>query len=159
MPIKPQSRPRSNQRAGRKKHTRTRARAKQVTSSPRMRVAGTRTSARKLTTATRSRAKATTKAQPKMAQIQSSTTTDLDEIRQWAEARGGTPASVRGTGDESEEAGILRIDFPGGAGRDKLEPISWEEWYQKFRDKGLAFLYQARTKGGKTSRFFKLVKL
>src|SRR5919108_485833 len=45
---------------------------------------------------------------------ESRTTTDHDEIRRWAEERGGTPASVRDTGED--EAGVLRVDLPGGAG-------------------------------------------
>jgi hypothetical protein len=44
------------------------------------------------------------------------TTTD-PEIRAWVEAHGGRPARVRGTGD-GDDPGILRIDFPGGAGDD-----------------------------------------
>jgi hypothetical protein len=36
-------------------------------------------------------------------------TTDHDEIRRWAEERGGHPANVRGTEDRGEEAGLLRI--------------------------------------------------
>lgn len=35
---------------------------------------------------------------------ESRTTTDHDEIRRWAEERGGRPASVRGTGQSGDEA-------------------------------------------------------
>jgi hypothetical protein len=155
----------SNQRSGRKKNTRTRARAKQITAPPSTRtragsragIRGKRTGAKRSTTS-RATAKGRNKAQPKEVSGSAQTTTDLEEIRQWAEERGGAPASVRGTGSESEEAGILRIDFPGGAGEDQLEHISWDEWYQKFQEKNLALLYQDKTKGGKTSFFFKLVK-
>ena len=83
-------------------------------------------------------------------------TKDLDQIRAWAEARRGEPARVRGTGDE-KDPGLLRIDFPGYSGEDTLEHISWEEWYKKFKDLNLTFLYQDRLKSGKESRFFKLV--
>jgi hypothetical protein len=85
------------------------------------------------------------------------TTTDHDEIRRWVDQNGGTPASVRGT-EKGGEAGVLRIDFPGGAGEDQLEPISWDDWFQKFDDAGLAFLYQAERSGGGGSTFFKLVR-
>lgn len=85
------------------------------------------------------------------------TTTDHDEIRRWVDQNGGTPASVRGT-EEGGEPGVLRIDFPGGAGEDQLEPISWDDWFQKFDDAGLAFLYQAERSGGGGSTFFKLVR-
>jgi hypothetical protein len=88
---------------------------------------------------------------------ESKTTTDHDTIRRWAEARQGSPASVRGTQD-GDEAGVLRIDFPGGAGEESLEHISWEERFQKFDDKRLAFLYQEEQASGEGSTFFKLVR-
>ncbi|HYE32700.1 MAG TPA: ferritin-like domain-containing protein [Methylomirabilota bacterium] len=83
-------------------------------------------------------------------------TTDLEEIREWAEARGGKPAAVRSTGRKNGP-GVLRIDFPGYSGGDSLEEISWHEWYDKFQENNLRFLYQDRTKDGKESRFFKLI--
>jgi hypothetical protein len=84
------------------------------------------------------------------------TTTDHDEIRRWAEARDGKPASVKGTGGKNDP-GLLRIDFPGGAGEDRLEHISWEDFFEKFDENNLAFLYQEETKDGGQSRFFKLI--
>ena len=87
---------------------------------------------------------------------ESKTTTDHEEIRRWAEEREGRPASVRGTGS-GDDVGLLRIDFPGGAGEDRLEPISWEEFFEKFDEKKLAFVYQENTKDGAESRFFKLI--
>ena len=86
----------------------------------------------------------------------SSTTTDHDEIRSWVEEHDGKPASVKGT-EKGDEAGVLRIDFPGGAGEDQLEHISWEEWFEKFDDAELAFLYQQEKASGEDSTFFKLV--
>ncbi|HEX6293258.1 MAG TPA: hypothetical protein VFZ66_29025, partial [Herpetosiphonaceae bacterium] len=53
--------------------------------------------------------------------------------------------------------GVLRIDFPGGAGSDRLEEISWDEWFEKFDAKNLAFLYQDEKASGEQSTFFKLV--
>lgn len=88
---------------------------------------------------------------------QSKTTTDHKTIREWAEARQGTPVTVRGTGDK-DEPGVLRIDFPGYSGGDRFEAISWEEWFEKFDASDLAFLYQEETTGGEESRFFKLVR-
>ena len=87
---------------------------------------------------------------------ETTTTTDHDEIRRWVEEHDGTPASVRGT-ERSDEAGVLRIDFPGGAGTDELEHISWEEWFEKFEAENLAFLYRERKASGEDSTFFKLV--
>jgi len=91
-----------------------------------------------------------------MAGASSKTTTDHDEIRKWAEARGGKPSTVKRT-ESDGEAGVLRIDFPGYSGKDSLEEISWDEFFAKFDEKKLAFLYQEKTAGGEESRFFKLV--
>jgi len=85
-----------------------------------------------------------------------STTTDHDEIRRWVEEHDGRPVTVRGT-EGGDEAGVLRIDFPGGAGSDDLEPIAWDEWFEKFEENGLAFLYQEEKASGEDSTFFKLV--
>src|SRR5438094_8822330 len=87
---------------------------------------------------------------------ESKVTTDHNEIKQWAEARGGKPATVRRTGSP-DEPGVLRIDFPGYRGEDSLEEITWDEFFQKFDEKNLAFLYQEETSSGEESRFFKLV--
>jgi len=85
---------------------------------------------------------------------QASTTTDHLVIRKWAEERGGSPARVKGTEDASGE-GILRFDF--AEPDEKLEKISWEEFFETFDDKNLALLHQDKTADGKTSRFFKFV--
>jgi hypothetical protein len=84
------------------------------------------------------------------------TTTDHDEIRRWVEEHDGIPVSVRGTGD-GNDPGVLRIDSPGGAGQDRLEQVSWDEWFATFEDRGLAFLYQERKASGEDSTFFKLL--
>jgi hypothetical protein len=92
-----------------------------------------------------------------MSGSESHTTTDHDEIRRWVEEHDGKPASVRDT-EDGDDAGILRIDFPGGAGEDQLEHISWDDWFVKFDDANLAFLYQERKASGEDSTFFKLVR-
>ena len=86
----------------------------------------------------------------------SHTTTDHEEIRRWVEEHNGKPATVKGT-ERDDDAGVLRIDFPGGAGEDRLEPISWDDWFAKFEDSELAFLYQEEKSSGEDSTFFKLV--
>jgi hypothetical protein len=92
-----------------------------------------------------------------MATAESKITTDHNVIRKWAEERQGTPATVKSTGD-AEHPGLLRIDFPGYSGEGRLEHISWDEFFRKFDESGLAFLYQDKLKGGETSRFFKFVR-
>lgn len=83
------------------------------------------------------------------------TTTDHETIRRWAEARGGRPARVKGTGGKNDP-GLLRLDF--GERDPQLEEISWEEFFQKFDESDLAFLYQEDTASGEESRFSKLVE-
>jgi len=86
------------------------------------------------------------------------TTTDHNTIQRWAESRGGVPSTVSRTARGGQRAGILRIDFPGYSGKGTLKRISWDEWFRKFDESNLSFLYQDKTAGGKTSRFFKLVE-
>jgi hypothetical protein len=83
-------------------------------------------------------------------------TIDHETIRKWAEERGGHPAHVRKTGGK-DDVGMIRIDFPGYSGEDSLEEISWDEFFEKFEEKGLALLYQDKTADGQQSRFNKLV--
>ena len=86
------------------------------------------------------------------------TTIDHDEIRQWAEKRGGVPATVKGTArgkGKAADAGILRLDFE--PRDEELEEISWEEFFKTFDWEKLAFLYQEETAEGSTSRFHKFI--
>lgn len=87
-----------------------------------------------------------------MASAQS--TTDHEKIRKWAERRGGHPATVKAT-EKGNEPGILRLDFD--PPDDSLEQIGWDEFFEKFEDADLAFLYQEKTAGGQESRFHKFV--
>src|SRR5919107_4617861 len=83
---------------------------------------------------------------------QATTITDHDEIRRWAEERGGRPSVVR-TGQGP--GGILRFDF--GEQEESLEEISWDEFFEIFDENDLAFLHQDEIEEGGTSRFFKFV--
>ena len=79
------------------------------------------------------------------------TTTDHDVIRKWAEARGGRPARVKGTGG-GDDAGLLRLDF--GKPEETLEEIDWDEFFETFDASGLALVYD----DDPDSRFSKLVR-
>ena len=83
---------------------------------------------------------------------QATTTTDHDEIRRWAEERGGRPSVVRTGG----EGGILRFDF--GEQEENLEEVSWEEFFRIFDSNNIAFLHQDEIGSGQTSRFFKFIR-
>lgn len=84
-------------------------------------------------------------------------TTDHEKIKKWVEERGGKPTTVKTTAKKKDDAGLLRIDFPGYSGTGTLEEISWDEFFKKFEEAKLAFLYQEKTKEGKQSRFSKFV--
>ena len=86
---------------------------------------------------------------------ESQVTTGHDRIREWAEQRQGKPARVAGTGNG--ETGLLRIDFPEYGNEGRLEEISWEDFFEKFEARKLAFLYQEENRSGEQSRFNKLV--
>lgn len=80
-------------------------------------------------------------------------TIDHEEIKRWVESHGGHPATVKRTRSKSD-VGLIRIDFPGFSGEGSLEPISWDEWFTKFDEQELAFMYQE----GKRTNFNKLVR-
>jgi hypothetical protein len=63
---------------------------------------------------------------------------------------------VKGT-EKGKTAGVLRIDYPGFSGDDRLEEITWEEFFDGFEENELAFIYQDKTSDGEISRFSKLV--
>ena len=87
---------------------------------------------------------------------ESKVTTDHEAIRRWIEERGGTPARVKATGSD-DDPGLLRVDFPGYRGKESLEPIDWDDFFEKFEEKKLAFLHQDEMRSGEPSRFFKFV--
>jgi hypothetical protein len=88
----------------------------------------------------------------------SKTTQDHDEIQEWAERRGAIPSEVAST-ERKGEPGILRFQFPKAknANDSKLKEISWEEFFEKFDDNGLALVYQDVTAEGAESNFNKLI--
>ena len=86
---------------------------------------------------------------------ESRVTTDHDEIKRWAESRGGRSAIVESTAGQDDDSGVFRIEF-----RDEpaLEEVDWNRFFKVFDERGLAFLYQDRTSDGKISRFNKFVR-
>lgn len=85
-------------------------------------------------------------------------TTHHEVIKEWAEERGGVPATVSGT-EHDDHLGVLRFDFGGddGNGDDSnLEHVSWEEWFKTFDERQLNFIYQENRSDGNQSTFFRL---
>jgi hypothetical protein len=63
----------------------------------------------------------------------------------------------QGEGDGRQRwRGDLRIDF--AEPDEKLTPIDWDEFFETFDDRKLAFLHQDKTSDGSPSRFFKFVR-
>ena len=82
-------------------------------------------------------------------------TTDHRKIRDWVEAKGGRPSQVKGPGND-EDFGPMRIDFPGD-GAETHEEVSWAEFFQKFEEKNLAFVFQDEMPDARDIRSCKLV--
>lgn len=80
-------------------------------------------------------------------------TTHHEVIRQWAEERGGVPATVQGT-EHEDHLGVLRFDFGGES--ENLRHVSWDEWFETFDDRRLNFIYQEQRSDGAQSNFFRL---
>jgi hypothetical protein len=84
-------------------------------------------------------------------------TTDHAVIKQWVEARNGQPGATRKNNDRSrDDVGILRINFPGGR-EDSLHGITWDEFFQKFEEYGLAFVYTDDRQSGEYSTQYQFV--
>lgn len=81
-------------------------------------------------------------------------THDHESIKRWVETRGGRPAVVGAT-NGSNGSGILRIDF--GEKEERLDEVTWEQFFEIFDRNNLDFLYQETTGDDADSRFFKFV--
>jgi hypothetical protein len=69
-------------------------------------------------------------------------TTDQEEIRNWVEERGGSPAFTNA--EENEGRGVLAIKFKDND--PTLEPLSWQEFFDTFETSRLAFRYNSQEK-------------
>jgi len=87
--------------------------------------------------------------QPKM-------TFDHEIIKKWVEERGGVPAAAESSRVAVEESGVLRIRFPEQA-EEEFEKLSWDQFFTKFDQAHLAFMYEERTVSGELSKFFKFI--
>jgi len=70
-------------------------------------------------------------------------TTDHQEIRRWAERRGGVPATIRGSASD-DGPGILRIALPASSKRANLQALTWDEFFAAVDANELAFMYDDR---------------
>lgn len=84
---------------------------------------------------------------------QSLATRNHDVIMRWAEERKAAPATVAST-RHGGRIGVLRLDFE-GQGSDRLQHVSWDEWFKTFDERNLVMLYQENLKKGNQSNFFR----
>lgn len=80
-------------------------------------------------------------------------TTHHEVIKNWAESRNASPATVAGT-EHDDHLGVLRFDF--GGDDDNLQKVSWDEWFDTFDARQLNFIYQEQRSDGRQSNFFRL---
>ncbi len=91
-------------------------------------------------------------------------TIDHQMIRMWAEAHRGKPEILEDQ-DTDANTPILRLDFPGK--RDDVflgdnlgeKKIGWDEFFKKFDEQDLAFMYEDIVEKGADASFsYKFVK-
>ena len=87
-------------------------------------------------------------------------TEDQQLIRQWALRHSAEPATGEATPSgpatvnvQDGDAGI-RFNFPAAG---PFRPISWEEWFQNFRQHDLLFVYERDTPGKTPSGRYRMV--
>jgi hypothetical protein len=81
-------------------------------------------------------------------------TTDHETIHEWAEERGMRPFAVKDRGVGHEISG-LRLDPPDAGSW--MEEITWDDFFRRFEEMGLEFLYQDKTREGEPSTFYRLI--
>ena len=87
-------------------------------------------------------------------------TDDPELIRDWAQRHSAEPATGEATQSgpatvhvEDGDAGI-RFNFPASG---RFRPISWDEWFQNFRQYDLLFVYESDVAGRTPSGRYRLV--
>ena len=90
------------------------------------------------------------------------TLTDRDDIRQWAEARGGNPM-LMDTPDGTGTRTLLQLTFgqhaintDGNEGPDRIggfQLVSWEEWFAALDEGKLAIRVSDDPSGGNEAEF------
>lgn len=79
-------------------------------------------------------------------------TTDHREIQRWVESHGGRPTAIRAS---DGDVGVLRFDYE--LKESTMQPISWDEFFDHFEKRKLAFVYEESTPLGSEAKLTKLV--
>ncbi len=80
-------------------------------------------------------------------------TTDHAQIRGWVEEHGGQPALVRRV-PEVGDSGDLSLEFLVDGQEPELVSISWADFFQRFEDGHLAFVYEEDGPAGQPTWYF-----
>ena len=84
---------------------------------------------------------------------QGKATTDPSLIKKWAEARRATPAVIRKFTSDGMEM-VLSFLFPDINIDEVVTRLSWEEFFEKFNQQRLVFVYEDSDRNQKASRYF-----
>ncbi len=79
--------------------------------------------------------------------------TEHDTIRAWVEEHGGQPALTRRIPEVPGE-GQLSLEFLVDGQEPELITISWADFFQRFEDQHLAFIYEEGGPGGELTWYF-----
>lgn len=82
-------------------------------------------------------------------------TTDHEMIRQWVRERGGAPSMARRVGQPAE--GALVVNFPDDGSDGPVVDISWADFFQRFEDQNLAFVYRESLPEAEDAYYYQLV--
>jgi hypothetical protein len=86
-------------------------------------------------------------------------TRNHEEIKHWAEERDGVPAVPKTNDVSSKTPQGLYIDFLDNGENKEMKQISWNEFFEKFEEKDLAFVYKDKVELGAENKEYSFVKL
>ncbi|QQG43859.1 MAG: hypothetical protein HYW86_03200 [Candidatus Roizmanbacteria bacterium] len=80
------------------------------------------------------------------------------EIKNWVQDRNGIPTVIK---DEEiiNEEDRLSFDFLNNGRNDRLEKITWTDFFRKFDSECLALVYEDKIFKGEESHRFKFIKI
>lgn len=84
---------------------------------------------------------------------QSLVTRSHDVITAWAAERSCVPATIPSTW-HGDHPGVLRFDFPDWGSNERLEHVTWAEWFGTFDERELVMIFQENMENGHMSNFF-----
>ncbi|RPI82030.1 MAG: hypothetical protein EHM41_19370 [Chloroflexi bacterium] len=84
-------------------------------------------------------------------------TIDHHQIKKWVHERSGWPAMKASRFTVRESDKVLSIGFTGCENDELLIPISWEEFFKKFDEQNLAFMYEDQDASGYLSLQYKFM--